>query len=96
MENNSEKEPRGVLYKCEKCGQPLIERLSNGLWKFKYGRGRKRNPNTNSTQEWNSVFIYIHGSIKMRCFRIKCGHWQVFNYFPKSNRQIDEPAKPLK
>lgn len=80
-------DPKGSLYKCEKCGKPLIERLPNGCWKFKFGKSKKYLPGNGERSLWNPVLMYIHGSIKMRCFRSSCGHWNVFNYFPNVNQE---------
>ncbi len=59
---------------CEKCGKRLIERLSNGMFVFKFGKskGTRRTP----------VELFIYGSIKMTCIRGTCNHINVFNYFP--------------
>lgn len=68
---------------CEKCGRPLIERLSNGMWVFVYGE----RPKEGDTRETAPVIIMVQGSIKMRCFRKKCrlehpDHWNILHYFP--------------
>lgn len=64
---------------CEKCNKKLIERLPNGLWKFVFGKKAE-------SAKTPPVYMVIHGSIKMKCIRRSCGHWNVFNYFPSSNR----------
>ena len=38
-----------------------------------------------SRKDWIPVIMYIHGSIKMRCFRKDCGHWNVLNFLPNIN-----------
>ena len=158
IENNS----KGSLILCEQCKKPLIERLPNGLWRFKFGRAsldakranelilslkklldeilkiqkdlriksydidhrwsilerlidlcpqietsinaktgmleneikifNKLIKNINfkilklySRKDWIPVIMYIHGSIKMRCFRKDCGHWNVLNFLPNIN-----------
>jgi len=61
---------------CEKCGKKLIGRLPNGLWHFKFGRSAE-NEKADSPVE-----MYIYGSIKIKCLRRTCKHWNVLNYFP--------------
>lgn len=58
---------------CEKCGKKLIERLPNGLWRFKFGKREGSNP---------VVDMEILGSIKMRCLKRTCDHINILNYFP--------------
>lgn len=77
------KDIRGKLINCRSCGKPLIERLPNGLFKFKFGRQKNGSP-------WNPVMLFVHGSIKIRCFRKDCGEWNVFDYFPSGNRETEE------
>lgn len=58
---------------CEKCGKKLIERGSNGIWYFKFGK------------QGNNRFIVnmeIHGSLRITCLRRSCQHVNVLNYFP--------------
>ena len=57
---------------CEKCGKRLIERLPNGVFKFIFG-GKQQLP---------PVELYIYGSIKMRCLRKNCRHWNEFTFLP--------------
>ncbi len=72
---------KGALFKCEQCQRPIIERLSNGIWRFKFGK-KKRFKTDNGDEKWNPVLMYIHGSVKIRCFRKDCGHWNTFDFFP--------------
>jgi len=72
---------RGKLHWCEKCKRPLLERLSNGLWRFKFGRKNKRDAENKEITDW-AVDMYIHGSVRIRCFRNGCLHWNIFNFFP--------------
>ena len=67
---------------CEKCGKKLIERMPNGLWKFVFGKksGEDNKP---------PVYMIIHGSLKMKCIRRTCGHWNIFNYFPTNQFVIE-------
>lgn len=73
---------------CEECGGILIERLSNGLWKFAFGKskegGKKKTP---------PVEMLIHGDIKMKCFRTKCGHWQILTHLPFSIEDAENIIK---
>lgn len=73
---------------CEKCGGILIERLPNGLWKFAFGKskngGNKKTP---------PVEMFIHGDIKMKCFRTKCGHWQVLTHIPFTIDDVESIIK---
>ena len=57
---------------CEKCGKRLIERLPDGMFKFIFGG--KQNP--------SPVEMFIYGSVKMRCLRKHCGHWNKFSFIP--------------
>jgi len=67
---------------CEKCKKRLIERLPNGLWRFRFG---KRPGKENAIVE-----MLIHGSLKIRCFRDYCGHINTLNYLPN----IDDFQSP--
>ena len=71
---------------CEKCGKKLIERLPNGLWKFVFG---KKNEMSNSPP----VVMMIHGSLRMKCIRRTCSHWNVLNYFPKIEIDLSNQLK---
>lgn len=62
---------------CEKCGKKLIERLPNGIWRFRFG---KREGGV------SVVDMEIHGSIKMKCLKRTCNHINVLNYFPPGNK----------
>lgn len=68
---------RKTFIYCEKCRKKLIERLPNGLWKFVFGKKSEMSYNP-------PVVMMIHGSIKMKCIRSSCNHWNILNYFPKS------------
>lgn len=78
MEENSKKDD-SKFYVCKHCGKRLIQRLSNGVWKFCYGRNPKY-----STSPYPPVEIYIFGSLKMRCISNKCGKMNTFNFFPSN------------
>ena len=58
---------------CEKCGKKLIERKSNGLWYFKFGKQRDGK---------FAVNLEVHGSLKLTCLRKSCQHVNTLNYFP--------------
>ena len=57
---------------CEKCGKRLIERLPDGIFKFVFG-GKQQPP---------PVELFVFGSIKMRCLRKSCKHWNTFTFIP--------------
>lgn len=65
---------------CEKCGKKLIERLPNGLFKFVFGG--KQNP--------PPVELFIYGSIKMRCLRRSCGHWNTVSFLPNFTSNVNQ------
>lgn len=61
-----------IFITCEKCGKNLIQRLPNGLFRFRFGRGSDgRTP----------VDMVIHGNLKMDCLRGTCDHVQIINFF---------------
>lgn len=60
---------------CEKCGKKLIERQSNGMYHFVFGR----NPNDPGNPP---VDLTIHGNLKIKCLRRTCGHENILSYFP--------------
>lgn len=64
---------------CEKCGKRLIERKDNGIWHFAFGKFRDKEGNLTGR---TPVDIYIYGSLKIRCLRRTCGHWNILNHFP--------------
>lgn len=65
---------------CQKCNKKLIERMPSGMWRFQFGR--KFNDNGEPIDEYVPVDIFIHGSLKIKCLKKSCGHWNVFHYFP--------------
>lgn len=73
-----------IFLTCEKCGKRLIERQPNGIFCFIFGKKRDKD---GKLYEFCPVEILIHGSIKMRCLSRECGHWNIFNYFPKSQSE---------
>lgn len=81
----------GKFIMCKACNRPLIERLPNGLWRFKFGRPRMTDDVGRPLVEGNKpifqnviapVILYVHGSLRMKCFRNKCNAWNELNYFP--------------
>lgn len=59
-----------IFVKCEKCGKNLIQRLPNGMLRFRFGRDKfGKTP----------VDIIIQGNVKIKCFRGNCGHVQIIN-----------------
>jgi len=62
---------------CPHCGRKLLTRLPNGLWHFMFGKSQ---PGT-----FVPVDIYIHGSLRIRCFRRDCGKFVTLNYFPPND-----------
>jgi len=72
------------FYLCEKCNKKLIERGENGMWHFVFGKSKDENGNLLGIPP---VDIYVWGSLKMRCLRRGCGHWNVLDFFPFSTRE---------
>jgi len=71
---------------CEKSGKKLIERMPNGLWKFVFGKKAE-------TAKTPPVYLIIHGSLKMKCIRRSCGHWNILNYFPTNQPKAENSGK---
>jgi hypothetical protein len=89
----------GKFIMCRFCNRPLLERLPNGLWRFKFGKPRVTDDTGRPLLEDNKpvfqkvptpVVMYIHGSLRIKCFRKQCNAWNQFNYFP-----IDEDFDTL-
>lgn len=72
-------ETKSKFIACKHCGKKLIERDENGLWHFVFGKQRDRDGQLTRIAP---VDIYVHGSLKLRCFRRDCNKWNVFNFFP--------------
>jgi len=66
---------------CQFCGKKLIERKSNGLWSFAFGRGDSGGP--------PPVEIEIYGSLKIKCLRRSCARWNTLNHFPFSETPLE-------
>jgi hypothetical protein len=67
------------FFRCEKCGKKLIKRLNNGIWYFAYGRKKMTN---GEYSVYAPVEIFVHGSVKMKCFDDSCSYWNTFNFLP--------------
>lgn len=76
---------------CEKCGKRLIGRLPNGLYYFVFGKQKGSN-----SQGLPPVEMYIHGSLKMRCWHTRCGHMNTLNYFPNTQSAATEDSAKSK
>lgn len=58
---------------CVKCGKRLISKRQDGLWYFCFGKSMDGN---------TPVEMYIFGSIRIKCIRKSCGHWNDLSHFP--------------
>lgn len=58
---------------CEKCGKRLLEKHTDGMLTFCFGK----NENTSIAP----VEMNVYGSIEIKCIRKSCNHWNVFNHF---------------
>jgi len=83
-----------IVVNCQKCGLPLIQRLPNGLWKFKWGIAKQFNSDTGKVsvdpEAWAPIEMLIKGSIRMKCFRKKCAHWNDLFFMPNPKDGITE------
>ena len=70
--------------RCAYCNRKLIKRKSNGLFHFKFGKPFKTNKDgiKELRESPTPVDIYIHGSIRIKCFHRHCGKFNTLNYFP--------------
>jgi len=75
------KNPKRFVY-CEKCGKRLIERLPNGMFRFMFGRDKEsgRVP----------VDLIIYGSVKIKCIKASCDHYNIVHFFPPQFRELAE------
>ena len=69
--------------RCSRCKKVLIERLPNGLWRFKFGR-------IDGSVDNSIVDMEIHGSVKIKCLRKSCRQVNVFNFFPTVSNELSE------
>lgn len=76
-----------IFYTCEMCGGKLIERLPNGVWKFRFGK--------QPGMKTPAVDIEIYGSLRIKCWRRYCQHVNTLTYFPgqdfPNGNQSDAP-----
>ena len=79
---------KSAFITCEKCGKKLIERQSNGLWHFIFGKPKDNGGN------FVPVEMFIQGNIKMKCLRRTCDHWQTLNYFPNAFVETQSAEAP--
>jgi len=85
-----------IFMRCELCGKRLIERMSNGLWSFSFGRPSPEDrSNPTEIEKIAPVRMLIHGSIKIRCLRKSCrlknpDHWNILNFFPTTVRSFTD------
>lgn len=77
------------FFVCEKCGKKLIERRENGLWHFVFGKQKDEEGNLVGIAP---VEMFIYGSVKLRCLRRGCEHWNVLNHFPFKFLQVQEDS----
>lgn len=77
---------KAKFFICERCNKKLIERKENGLWHFVFGKYRDKDGNLLGRAP---VEMYVYGSIKLKCLRRGCDHWNVLNFFPF--RYVDVP-----
>jgi hypothetical protein len=71
-----------ITIRCEKCGKPIIRRYPNGVWHFMFGKrsGSKEPP----------VNMFIHGSLKLKCWHTGCGHENVLMHVPITENKVKE------
>ena len=87
---------RSKYFKCSQCGKRLIGRRDNGVWYFRFGRQKDEEGNFMGEAP---VEIYIYGSVKIKCLRRECSHWNTLDFFPfnffevSSKEKLDMPKK---
>jgi hypothetical protein len=72
-----------MFHNCELCGKRLIERMPNGLLRFRFG---EKYDKARGETVYPVVDIKIHGSVQMKCFRSECrinnpDHVNTINFF---------------
>lgn len=87
---NQNKEVRIFLH-CKKCNKRLIERMSNGLFKFVFGSRRDK---SGESLQSPPVYMLIHGSVKMKCVRKSCNEDNVFHFFPIVQSEKSSESNP--
>lgn len=76
------------FFLCEKCNKKLIERKENGMWHFVFGKSRDEEGNLTGVPP---IDMYVWGSLKMKCIRRGCGHWNILNFYPFSKKDDTIP-----
>jgi hypothetical protein len=79
-----------ILISCKFCGKKLMERQEDGLWHFVFGRIKDRNGQFTGDAP---VDMFIHGNIKIKCIRRTCRKENILNFWPFSQKEIDELSK---
>lgn len=74
---------KSIFVYCDLCGKKIMERKSNGLFRFIFGGIIERG-------EDPPISMIIHGSIKMRCLRRRCRkehpeHWNILTLLPNDS-----------
>lgn len=82
-----------IFHYCSICGKKLIERMPNGLLRFRFGEKTVQDENV-----YPVVDIKVHGSVQMRCFRFDCrvknpDHWNTINFFPSVQPKKDTQSQ---
>ncbi len=72
-------EDKGHFMYCAECGKPLMKRLRNGLYVFKFGQVKG---DDGTVLRHSVVDITICGSVKMNCIKDKCKHENILPFFP--------------
>lgn len=62
-----------IFISCNKCGKKLVERQSNGMFKFLFGA----RPGSDAV-----VDLTIQGNLKMKCIRRSCRAINIINALP--------------
>jgi ribosomal protein L37AE/L43A len=70
---------RPKFFRCEACGKTIVQRKENGLWYFSFGK--MKNEEGKFVSE-SPVEIFVYGSIRIKCWRKECFHWNTFNFYP--------------
>lgn len=82
-----------TFHYCTICGKKLIERMPNGLLRFRFGEKTVGDENV-----YPVVDIKVHGSIQMQCFRFDCrvknpDHWNTINFFPGKQPKKEDQSQ---
>lgn len=77
-------------YKCAACGKTIILRDPNGVWYFSFGK--MKNEEGKFVSE-SPIEIYVYGSVKIKCWRKECFHWNTFNFYPFKEFGVETEEK---